>query len=122
MSLLTPDIQARLLENGRKQAPVRGTEHEIDFQPVVKLFVPGAGCTWLLTEIDPADTDLAFGLYCLGRGHPTLGSVRLSEIAAVRGNLGLSAERDLWFEANKPLSAYAKDAARLERINALAEP
>jgi len=28
------------------------------------------------------------------------------------------AERDLWFEADKPLSAYAKEAARLERINA----
>jgi hypothetical protein len=35
MKLLTPDIQARLLENGRKQAPVRGTKDEIDFQPVV---------------------------------------------------------------------------------------
>jgi hypothetical protein len=117
MKLLTPDIQARLLENGRKQAP-RGTKDEIYFQPVVKLFVPGAGCTWLLTEIDPDDADVAFGLYCLGRGHPTLGSVRLSEIAAVRGNLGLSAERDLWFEADKPLSAYAEEAARLERIDA----
>ena len=118
MTLLTPDIEARLLENGRKQAPVRGTKDEIDFQPVVKLFAPGAGCTWLLTEIDPDHTDVAFGLYCLGKGHPTLGSVRLSEIAAVRGNLGLSVERDLWFEADKPLSAYAKEAARLERINA----
>jgi hypothetical protein len=118
MKLLTPHIQARLLENGRRQAPVRGTRDEIDFQPVVKLFVPDAGCTWLLTEIDPGDTDVAFGLYYLGRGYPTLGAVRLSEIAAVRGNLGLPAERDLWFEADKPLSAYAKEAARLERINA----
>ena len=118
MKLLTPDIQARLLENGRKQAPVRGTKDEIDFQPVVKLFAPDAGCTWLLTEIDPDDTDVAFGLYCLGRGCPNLGSVRLSEIAAVRGTLGLPAEPDLWFEADKPLSAYAKEAALLERINA----
>ena len=50
--------------------------------------------------------------------YPKLGSVRLSEIAVVRGKLGLPAERDLWFEADKPLSAYAKEAARLERINA----
>ncbi|MEO8096799.1 MAG: DUF2958 domain-containing protein, partial [Acidobacteriota bacterium] len=69
------------------------------------------------TEIDPDDTDVAFGLYCLGRGHPKLGSVRLSEIAAVRGNLDLPAESDLWFEADKPLSEYAKEATRLERIN-----
>ena len=118
MRLLTPDIQARLLENGRKQAPVRGTRDEIDFQPVVKLFAPDAGCTWLLTEIDPDDTDVAFGLYYLGSGHPKLGFVRLSEIAAVRGTLALPAERDLWFEADRPLSTYAKEAARLERINA----
>ena len=31
---------------------------------------------------------------------------------------GITAERDLWFEADKPLSAYAKEAGRLERINA----
>ncbi len=118
MKLLTTDILARLLENGRKQAPVRGTKDEIDFQPVVKLFTPGGGCTWLLTEINPEDTDVVFGLHYLGRGYPKLGAVRLSEIAAVRGRLGLPAERDLWFEADKPLSAYAKEAARLKRINA----
>jgi hypothetical protein len=118
MTLLTPDIQARLLENGRKQGPVRGTQDQIDFQPVVKIFAPGASLTWLLTEIDPDDTDVAFGLYYLGRGCPELGSVRLSEIAAVRGKLGLPPERDLWFEADKPLSAYAKEAARLGRIDA----
>jgi Protein of unknown function (DUF2958) len=118
MNLLTPDIQARLLENGRKQAPVRGTKDEIDFEPVVKLFVPDAGCTWLLTEVDPDDTDVAFGLYYLGVDYPKLGSVRLSEIAAVRGKLGLPPERDLWFEADKPLLEYAKQAALLERINA----
>jgi Protein of unknown function (DUF2958) len=84
----------------------------------VKLFASDAGYTWLLTEIDPDDTDVAFGLYYLGRGYPKLGPVRLSEIAAVRGKLGLPAERDLWFEAYKPLSAYANEAARLERINA----
>ena len=117
MELLTPEILARLLENGRKQAPVRGTKEEIDFHPVVKVFAADANCTWLLTEIDPDDRDVAFGLY-LGRGRPKLGSVRLSEIAAIRGELGLPAERDLWFEADKSLSAYAKEAGRLGRINA----
>ena len=56
--------------------------------------------------------------FATGSGYPKLGTVRLSEIAAVRGKLGLPAERDLWVEADKPLSAYAKEAARLERINA----
>lgn len=116
MKLLTADIQARLLENGRKQAPVRGTKDDIDFEPVVKLFTPDAGCTWLLTEIDPDDADIAFGLCDLGMGFPELGSVSLSEITSVRGPLGLPIERDLWFKAEKTLSAYAEEASRLERI------
>lgn len=114
MELLTPEIRARLVENGRNQARVRGTAREMDFYPVVKLYTSDAGCIWLLTEIDPDDTDIAFGLYSIDRGRPRLGLVRLSEIAAVRGELGLPAERDLWFEADKPLSAYAKEAARLD--------
>jgi hypothetical protein len=118
MELLTPDILARLLDNGRKQEPVRGTHDEIDFHPVVKLFTPDAGCTWLLTEIDPEDPDIAFGLCDLGMGFPELGSVSLSEIAAVRGKLGLPVERDLYFEADKPLSAYAAEAASSGHIKA----
>jgi Protein of unknown function (DUF2958) len=84
MKLLTAAIQSRLLENGRKQAPVRGTKDEIDFRPVVKLFAPDAGCTWLLTEIDPDDNDVAFGLYHLGKGYPKLGSVRLGNRSRAR--------------------------------------
>ena len=48
--------------------------------PVVKLFTPDASATWLLTELDPADPDLAFGLCDLGLGCPELGYVRLSEL------------------------------------------
>ena len=68
-------------------------EPEPDFLPVVKLFTPDAGCTWLLTEIDPDDPDIAFGLCDLGIGYPELGSVSLSELASVRGRLGLAVER-----------------------------
>ena len=59
-----------------------------------------------------------FGLCDLGIGFPELGSVRVSEIAALRGRLGLPVERDLHFKADKTLSAYAAEAARLERIKA----
>lgn len=107
MILLTSDIRAALLANGEKSRS--GIDH--DPRPVVKLFTPDAGATWLLTELDPDDPDLAFGLCDLGLGCPELGSVRISEIEAIRGRFGLPVERDLWFEADKPLSAYA-DAAR----------
>lgn len=118
--ILTQAIREQLLENGRKQLPVQGTSKEIDFFPVVKLFTPDAGAIWLLTEIDPGDedNDIAFGLCDLGLGFPELGFVRISEIKEIRGGLGLPVERDLYFKATKPLSAYAADAKEAGRINA----
>ena len=118
MKLLTKSIREKLLSNGRTQELVRGTDEEIDFRPVVKLFTPDAACTWLLSEVDPEDPDIAFGLCDLGMGTPELGSVRLSELASVRGKLGLPVERDRYFEAEKTLSAYAAEARALGVIRA----
>src|SRR5208282_3637848 len=104
MKLLTADIRERLLRNGRVRLQFQmNEESEPDFLPVVKLFTPDAGCTWLLTEIDPEDPDIAFGLCDLGMGFPELGSVSLAEIAALRGPLGLHIERDQHFKATKRL-------------------
>lgn len=111
MKLLTQAQREQLVSNGRQQEPVRGTDDEIDFRPVVKLFTPDANATWLLTEIDPENPDIAFGLCDLGMGCPELGSVSLSEIASIRGRLRLPVERDLHFEADQTLSAYAKAAS-----------
>ena len=105
---------AQLLANGHRTA---GGE-TIDLPPVIKLFTPDAGATWLLTEIDPDDEDLAFGLCELGLGTPELGYVRLRELAQVRGRLGLPVERDLHFKADKPLSAYTNDARFAGRVSA----
>jgi hypothetical protein len=118
MKLLTQEIEAKLLENGKKQEAIRWTDKEIDFRPVVKLFTPDAACTWLLTELDPSDQDIAFGLCDLGMGCPELGYVRISELAQIRGRAGLPVERDLYFKTDKTLSQYADEARRLERINA----
>jgi len=52
----------------------------------------------------------AFGLCDLGLGCPELGYVSLLELRTVRGKLGLPIERDLHFEADKPISAYADEA------------
>jgi hypothetical protein len=101
----------KLLRNGRlhQQCDEAGKE-EPDFVPVVKLFTPDAGCTWLLTEIDPDNPDIAFGLCDLGMGYPEIGSISLSELESVRGKLNLPVERDLYFTATKTLSAYADEA------------
>lgn len=84
--------------------------------PVIKLFTPDAGATWLLTEIDTRDGDLAFGLCDLGLGFPELGNVSLTELATVRGGLGLPVERDLHFAATKSISVYAREARLGGRI------
>ena len=75
----------------------------------MKLFTPGAQCTWLLTELDP-DGELAFGLRGLGLGCPELGYVSLEELRTVRCKLGLAIEQDLHFDADKSISANADEA------------
>lgn len=116
MKLLTQSIREQLLRNGRLKDQYAGTDSEPDFIPVVKLFTPDANCTWLLTEVDPADPDIAFGLCDLGMGFPELGSVSISELESVRGKLGLPVERDLHFMPTKTISAYADEARRAGRI------
>lgn len=87
----------------------------------MKLFTPDANATWLLTELDPVEPDRAFGL-CdlgdLGRGCPELGYIEVSDIEALRGPFGLAVERDRYFVADRPLSAYASDARAAGAIRA----
>jgi len=110
--LITDAQRAQLLSNGRYTIE----DENYDPLPVVKLFTPDAGATWLLTEIDPEDDDRAFGLYDLGQGFPELGYVSLAELQSVRGRTGLPIERDLYFTAEKAISAYAREARLAERI------
>ena len=102
MLLLTQDLRARLIANGRSRG---------DQPPVVKFFSPVGAATWLFSELDE-DGDILFGLCDLGFGCPELGSASLAEIAAVTLPFGLTIERDLCFEGRFPLTVYA-DAARL---------
>jgi hypothetical protein len=118
MALLTDTIRAQLLANGRQQRALRDSGRELDLAPVVKLFAPWGSATWLLSELDPDEPDLAFGLCDLGFGCPELGSVSLSELSDVTGAFGLRIERDLYFRATRTLSAYAEEARRLGRITA----
>ena len=95
MKLLPDHQHADMLANGKANVTRRDSGlNEQDFNPVVKLFCPWGGATWLLTELGTEDRDLAFGLCDLGMGSPELGYVRLSELAAVIGPGGLRIERD----------------------------
>ncbi|MDQ7958963.1 MAG: DUF2958 domain-containing protein [Pseudomonadota bacterium] len=107
-----------LLANGKLARAFQARDALFDPLPVVKLFTPDAGATWLLTEIDPESPSIAFGLCDLGLGFPELGCVSLDELASVRGMLRLPIERDIGFKATQPLSVYATAARSAGRIQA----
>lgn len=56
--LMTSEHRTLLLANGARAA----AGEDIDPLPVLKLFTPDGSATWLLTELDPDDPDIAFGL------------------------------------------------------------
>ena len=63
MKLLLDEHRERMLANGRFNLTLRAQgKDEFNFAPVVKLFCPRGAATWLLSEIDPEDEDIAFGL------------------------------------------------------------
>lgn len=108
--LLTRELRTHLRRNAEMSSL-----KETDRRPVVKLFMPDANATWLITEL-AADQDTLFGLCDLGHGTPELGYASLAEISALRGPMRLLVERDRHFKADKPLSAYAEEARRHCRI------
>jgi hypothetical protein len=114
MILIPDELALQMQYNGWKSA----ANPDFDPPPVVKLFTPDGGATWLLAELDPEDLDRAFGLCDLGMGFPEVGWVSLSELKSVRGRLGLPIERDLHFKADKSLRDYARQARIAGRIMA----
>ena len=96
--LLTSGQREQLLVNGRQS----GRDHV----PVVKFFNPVGIGTWLATELD-TNGDTLYGLAQLNDA-PELGSFSLAELATLVLPLGMHIERDLFFSAAFPISAYAE--------------
>jgi hypothetical protein len=111
-TFFTDEQRLLLLANGRESL----RNPNFDPLPVVKLFTPDAGATWLVSEIDPDDHNHIFGLMDMGLGAPELGWADLQELATIRGRLGLPIERDLHFRASNSLSAHAHEARLAGRI------
>jgi hypothetical protein len=119
MKLFKDGQLRRLLENGKANvARIAKDGNTFDFRPVVKLFCPWGGATWLLTEIDPENPNIAFGLCDFGIGSPEIGSVSLAELSSVRGPGGHGIERDMYFKADRSLETYAEEARRTGQISA----
>ena len=102
--LITADERTRLLANGQ----ARAAGHDTDPLPVLRLFTPDAHATWLLASLDPADGDTAHGLIDLGIGMPSLGTVKLSDLAAIVGPRQQPVMRDRYFQPVRRLSEYLR--------------
>nr|WP_145762052.1 DUF2958 domain-containing protein [Variovorax paradoxus] len=113
VDLITPELRQQLLANGEASRD----NPRFDPHPVVKWFNPCGAAVWLITELDPGNEDLAYGLCDLGLGTPEIGVVSVRELYSIRlmgGALGV--ERDLYWKANRPLSEYARLARLAGRI------
>ena len=96
MKLFTEKQTEQLLKNGH--------DLETDHKPVVKLVCEGS--TWLVTEIDPHNTDKIFGLRDRALAEPELVYESIRELEARKGPMGLRVERDMYFKADSPLRGY----------------
>jgi hypothetical protein len=108
MKLITKEIAAKLSKNIG--------DANVDM-PYLKLFNPMGAATWLISEYDE-ETGNLFGLCDLGMGFPELGSVSLHELESITLPMGLTIERDIFFEPSKTLAGYADDAKLAGHINA----
>lgn len=99
MKLLTEEI--------KKQLPALYSQDAVaDPRVIFKLYTPDSSFTWFIIEgSQQPDGDWMFFAKVTSHLCPDgeLGYVMLSELEQIRGVLGLSVERDLYF-VSKPLS------------------
>ena len=109
MKLITKAIANKLYEADQQFLETGKTSQPI----VVKFFTPWGAASWFivsgtpLSNIngDPCEPDYArdwhlFGLCDLGMGFPELGYVLLSQLQEIRGQFGLTVERDMYYGAH----------------------
>lgn len=115
MSRLIPaELREKMIENARDMLKGRQEDHP----PVVKLFSIAGSATWLLSELNPLETTVAFGLCDLAVGSPELGYVSLDELESIpHPFLPIPLiVRDEHFDAEYLMSVYAEAARQHQGI------
>ena len=92
MKLLTKELEAKL--------PPLYSQDGKGYEAIAlaKFFTPDSSWTWYATEYDPVER-VFFGL--VDGLEKELGYFRLDELESVKGPLGLSIERDIYFEPTR---------------------
>ena len=104
MSLIPENLRSQLLANGAHP----GHDHV----PLVALFVADGPGAWLISEIQPYDHGVVYGLMDYGFAVPQIGAFTLTELNKLI-RLGVKVARDPFFMGRYPLSVYA-EAARVQ--------
>jgi hypothetical protein len=102
MSLFTTAQREQLLRNGANP--------DQDHAPVARLHLMFAKVSWLISELDPENQDMAFGLCDLGMGFPELGYIYLPEILELQDDPRFRVLCDQSFTGAFPMSVYARAA------------
>lgn len=113
--LITTAQMRRLQRQWAEREHARRSGRAFDPRPLVKLFTPDAGATWLIAAISP-DGRTAWGVCDLGLGFVEIGELDMAELCAVRGRLGLPVERDRWFAPSTTLEGYRAQGASGGRL------
>ncbi|GAA3913589.1 DUF2958 domain-containing protein [Chitinophaga oryziterrae] len=98
--LFTNTQYQQLLQNGSNKIK------RWDLHPVAKLTMPGHAFSWLLTDIDPQDPNVGYGLYIEFDGFIAYGSVDLKELLTIKDEMGFGIENDPSFNAKFSLEVY----------------
>ena len=75
------------------------TEGQADPICHIKLFTPDSNWTWYVIVFSKANQDICYG-YVQGLENE-LGYFSLDELQSIKGSLGLSVERDIYFSPTK---------------------
>ncbi|MCH5716693.1 DUF2958 domain-containing protein [Niabella hibiscisoli] len=82
----------------------------MDKVPAAKLFIPGTGCAWLITELNRYNQSKGSGLIDLGNNNVTFGEIDIDEIVSFAVGQANHVRRDPYFIGKYPIRTYLSAA------------